>query len=97
MEPSLDLWIFAHRYDLQYLKQRCLASTRVQTAFLKTIIETSDIETFLRENVSFDGILEMNHAIAEKRGLHGKKELEKEYIARMTLQRLVNFIDERFQ
>lgn len=91
----MDLWIFAHRYELPYLKQRCLISIPVQTAFLETVVEDRGVERFLKERVSLEGVEEMMNAICESTSSDARKKLEKECIARERLQSLVDSVYER--
>ena len=92
MEPSLDLWTFAHRYDLPYLKKRCSISIPVQTTFLKKVIDMAGVESFLHERVLLEGIEEMMDAICENTSLDATKEFGKECIAREMLKTLVDSI-----
>jgi hypothetical protein len=54
VEPSIDLWLFAQRYDLRYLKRRCVESPRVQQEFVQL-----DPFILAKENISMEGIEDM--------------------------------------
>ena len=93
MDPSLDLWIFAHRYDLPCLQQRCLKSINVQTKFLERVVEMKNLQCFLDDRVSYIGVEEMLNTVWENSLIDVTEEFEKVSIAREKLQRLVDRIE----
>jgi len=89
MEPSLDLWIFAHRHALPNLVQRCMLCLRVQLAFMKVLMEKEGLQTLLRQRVSYQGIEMMLERICQVCAAHQDTSTDEgDKFVMQTLQRL---------
>jgi hypothetical protein len=63
MQPTIDLWIFANRYDLPYFKDRCTQAIPVQMSFMEIYNTEGDLGYFLDLKVSDEAIDNMLAAI----------------------------------
>ena len=86
--------MFAHRYDFTRVIERCVQSVHVQLQFMEKMVEDGALQYFLERRISYDGIEEILNAVWEHKSTKGKIEDEKEYVARITLERLIAAIDE---
>jgi hypothetical protein len=62
-QPTIDLWLFANRYDLPYFKDQCTRALPVQMSFMERYNREGDLGYFLDLKVSDEAIDNMLAAI----------------------------------
>jgi hypothetical protein len=63
LQPTIDLWIFANRYDLPYFKDHCTRALPVQMSFMERYNREGGLGYFLNLKVSDEAIDNMLAAI----------------------------------
>lgn len=61
--PTIELWVFANRYDLPYYRTLCTRSVPVQMTFMDQYNADGDLQHFLGSKVSDEAIDHMLAAI----------------------------------
>jgi hypothetical protein len=91
--PSLELWLFAHRYGCNRVINWCQRSVQVQLDFMKRMLQDGALKWFLRRGISYEAIEDMLNTVWEQRTRRRAQD-HKEYILKATLERLLTAIDE---